>query len=477
MLATERPTPWLSTALALVAAVTLLRWGLLWLNRTDLFVDESQYWLQSRHLEWGTYSKPPLITWLIRATTELARCDSPFCIRLPAAALHGLTALILGAVAARRFSGTAAVQVTFLYLTLPFAALGSLLISTDTVMLPFFAAAIYGHQRLIESRRLSWAVLTGIAVGLALMAKYAAIYALLGIAVAAVLPGDARIGPKALAVIVVTSALIILPNLMWNASHQFATFWHTLANVGWVATDKPKPYPGIMGAVWFLIGQLGVFGPIMAMALMAALVGTRGQTGLKALAVVPLVVVIVQAMLGRAYGNWAVAAYLAGSLLAVDWFSRNARWFWGAAFINIVVALLLPVLTVFPEVAVRDGQPVLARYLGRADLSRKILTLAAHEGNVPIVADRRAVLADLFYTGRSQNIRIYARPHAGFPANYYQQTHALPPGQTSPVLLVGDLPAACQPLAPTVTLDGRGTYEGQKIAVTKVDPSCLFPAT
>jgi hypothetical protein len=187
--------------------------------------------------------------------------------------------------------------------------------------------------------------------------------------------------------------------------------------------------------------------------------------------------VVVQAMLGRAYGNWAVAAYLAGSLLAVDWFSRNPRWFWGAAFINIVVALLLPVLTVFPEVAFRDGKPVLARYLGRADLSRQILTLAAHEGNVPVVADRRGVLADLFYTGRHADVTIYARPYVGFPANYYQQTHALPPGQTTPVLLVGALPAACQPLAPTVILDGQGTYAGQKIPVTKVDPSCLFPPT
>ena len=58
---------WFARTLILVAAVTAARLTLLAFNRTDLFVDESQYWLWGQNLDFGYYSKPPLIGWVIRA--------------------------------------------------------------------------------------------------------------------------------------------------------------------------------------------------------------------------------------------------------------------------------------------------------------------------------------------------------------------------------------------------------------------------
>jgi len=84
-----------------VAAVTAARIAALASDRTDLFVDESQYWLWGQSLDLGYYSKPPLIAWLIRGVTELLGSDAPFVVRLPGAILHGAAALIVGAVAAR----------------------------------------------------------------------------------------------------------------------------------------------------------------------------------------------------------------------------------------------------------------------------------------------------------------------------------------------------------------------------------------
>ena len=46
-----------------MVAITLARLVLLRFNRTDLFVDESQYWLWGYELAFGYYSKPPLIAW------------------------------------------------------------------------------------------------------------------------------------------------------------------------------------------------------------------------------------------------------------------------------------------------------------------------------------------------------------------------------------------------------------------------------
>jgi len=173
---------WLPLALGFVAVAVALRLLALAFDRTDLFVDEVQYWFWGQNLDFGYYSKPPLIGWLIRAVTDLAGSDAVFWVRMPGAVLHGVTALLLGALAARLVGRSAALWTVALYLSLPFVALGSVMISTDTVMAPFFAAALLFFFRLTDTRALRDALAVGIFAGLAFMANYAAIYLLVGAA-------------------------------------------------------------------------------------------------------------------------------------------------------------------------------------------------------------------------------------------------------------------------------------------------------
>jgi hypothetical protein len=63
--------PWLLPAALGVGLITALRMILLGFNETDLFVDEAQYWLWGQQLDFGYYSKPPLIGWVIRMATEI----------------------------------------------------------------------------------------------------------------------------------------------------------------------------------------------------------------------------------------------------------------------------------------------------------------------------------------------------------------------------------------------------------------------
>src|SRR5579863_3099354 len=85
---------WGAALLAVTLAITLLR--LLWLalQPADLYPDEAQYWLWSRHLALGYYSKPPLVAWAIALTTALFGNGS-FAIRLSAPLFHALAALFV----------------------------------------------------------------------------------------------------------------------------------------------------------------------------------------------------------------------------------------------------------------------------------------------------------------------------------------------------------------------------------------------
>ena len=61
---------WVQLVLALIITV-LIRWAVLLLSDLQLHGDEAQYWAWSENFEFGYFSKPPLIAWIIGATTTL----------------------------------------------------------------------------------------------------------------------------------------------------------------------------------------------------------------------------------------------------------------------------------------------------------------------------------------------------------------------------------------------------------------------
>lgn len=469
------PSGWLAPSFGIIAVVTAVRLGLLVFNGTDLFVDESQYWLWGQDFAFGYYSKPPLIAWVIGAVTDLAGSDQPFWVRAPGAVFHGATALILAATAARVFGARAAVLVAASYVTLPMATLGSLLISTDTIMAPFFAAALYFHTRLVETRALRFAVLAGLMAGMAVLAKYAGVYFLLGAALGAVLFPALRLSLRHWCALLAAFAAIVVPNVLWNIGNGMATAAHTLDNVRWVRDARPLNPAGLAE---FFFSQFAVFGPV----LFAALIGAAFRPGatrtgrLLVFALPAILIVCGQALLDRAYANWAASAYFAGTIIAVAVLLNRPGLLRLSLGLNGAVALALPLLAVSPGLTFGRDEPLLSRYLGQAALSKQIIALARAEGGLPIVADRRDVLADLFYTGRDQGLAIFARQASGRPTNHYEQSYPLPADFTGPVLFVTETQPVCDGAAvpPATALDlDRGTYAGLSLAAYRTDAGCL----
>ena len=300
----SEPAPWLAPAVLLILALTAARIALLVFDRTDLFVDESQYWLWGQHFAFGYYSKPPLIAWVIGTVTALSGSDDPFWVRAPGAVFHGATALILGATAARLIGNRAGFWTAVTYATLPMVTLGSLLISTDTIMAPFFAAALYFHTRLIETPALRHAVLAGAMAGVAFLGKYAAVYFLLGVGLGALLVPALRLRPAHAAALLAAFACVILPNLLWNVQHGMSTASHILDNIGWVRRGAPLSALSTAGLAEFFFAQFAVFGPITFATLIWAAI-TLQMPRLLVFALPPVLLVCLQALLDRAYANWA----------------------------------------------------------------------------------------------------------------------------------------------------------------------------
>ena len=74
-----------------IGLAVLLRLAVLIGGPLEIGPDEAQYWRWSRTLDFGYYSKPPLIAWVIRLSTDACGL-SEFCIRLPSPLIHAATA-------------------------------------------------------------------------------------------------------------------------------------------------------------------------------------------------------------------------------------------------------------------------------------------------------------------------------------------------------------------------------------------------
>lgn len=468
---------WLGPVLLAVLAVTALRVALLPFHQGDLFVDEAQYWLWGQDLALGYYSKPPLIACMIRVSTELGG-DGAFWVRLPGPLLNGATALILADIAARLYGPRAAMWAALTWVTLPMVGLASLLMSTDSVMLPFLALTLSAWVHALDRPTRASAVAAGLALGLGMLGKYAALYALPGMALAALVAPAARLPWRWVGLMLAVLALTISPNVVWNAMNGLSTLQHTLDNADWVRDPGSRATPDLRNALQFLAEQFAVFGPLTMAALVWVLV--RGRTGrwqgpLLAMTLPPLVAVTLQAFLSRAYANWAAAAYVAGTLVIVPVLMRHP-WFGRTAVgLNAALCAALVAVTVIPGASL-NGRPALERYQGRAALSLDLIAAARDAGLDTIVSDNRDLLADLFYTGRDSGLTFRALPAQGRAPHHYALRYSLPPAQPGEVLFASPGPAPACAGAPVATLQpDAGRWRGETIQLWRAPAACLSP--
>jgi 4-amino-4-deoxy-L-arabinose transferase-like glycosyltransferase len=346
-------------------------------------------------------------------------------------------------------------------------------------MAPFFAAALLFHLRLTETRAAGFALLAGAAAGMAFLAKYAAVYFLIGVCLGALFLPAFRIGWRNAAMLMAAFAAVIAPNVVWNLRHQLTTLSHTLDNVGWVRDVAPLARANLSGGLEFLLAQFAVFGPVLFAALVwAALARVPGTARLLVFSLPALAVVTLQGVLSRAYANWAVAAYFSGTVAAVQVLVARPRLLWLSLAVNGAICVALPVLTLMPEARFGRGEAVLSRYTGQVYLARQILS-EAEVANVPVVADRRDVLAQLFHTGGGVGVRFYALPPKARPQNYFEQRHALPRGLGRRVLLVSATAPICggRAVAPDITFDTAvGAYRDVVLRGYFVSSDCLDAA-
>lgn len=476
----------LRLALLIILAVTLWRVVMLYFNTTDLFVDESQYWFWGQNLDFGYYSKPPMIAWVIRLFNALSGSDKTFWIRLSAPLFHMATALVLMRASRRLLGPEIEPWVGVTFVTLPAVSLSSVLVSTDTIQILFVSIAIWAFLGLNKRTSVVEALILGVSLGLAFLTKYSVLFMLPGVAIAMITLPSARVAWRDVIIAAVAGAIVVAPNLLWNLSHDIATVRHTESIAHWDGTGKGNGVLlHLLGGLEFVAAQFGVVGPIVFFAMLwGAWRVIRGESGpqeklLVWLSIPVVLLITLQALFAKAYANWAVTAFAAGTILAVWLLKDTRRGLTTSLIINGIPAILLPILTVFAgDLKLPNGDLLMKRYVGRSAISLQIADMASKAHTDLIVADNRDILADLFYTLKGKPYHVYARNFGGFPKSYYEQMFSLPPETTADVLYVATSPFDCATGTAELVSTWKpdfGYMRDKALYAYRVSPSCLAP--
>lgn len=443
-----RIEPRYSTLLAILGAILAIRLVGLAVSNAELYFDEAQYWAWAQEPAFGYYTKPPLIAWLIAAGTAVCG-DTPFCVRYPAPLVHFATALLVHAVALRLFDRRIAFWSSIVYVTMPGTSLSATLMSTDVPLLFFWTLGLLAIVRHVERPSLADGLLLGVAVGLGLNAKYAMIYLPLCFVLYAIAHREARralLHPGTLLGLAV-AVVLIAPNILWNAQHSFATFEHTRDNVSWGAR-----FPNLLGVLEFVGTQAVILGPVAFAAYAFAVAAKAGGVDRRARALLVyhslpvFLLIVVQAFVSRANGNWAATAFPAAAILgtaalfSLDW-KRGLR-----ATIDIAGVALVGVTFAGAMAGVVTWGPLggeLGKLRGWGDLAAKVAKVAEDQKVDTVVLTQRGLTASMIYELRDSGLSVKAwRPDSTHPRDHFELTRPWAADDPGPVLLVlvGDGP-------------------------------------
>lgn len=438
--------------LFLIAGTFILRLFIMVASPLNLHGDEAQYWAWSQSLDWGYFSKPPLIAWVIAASTTVFG-HAEWAIRLPSAFLHCLTAWVIFTTSRRLFDARTGFWATCIYFFMPAVWLSSIIISTDVPLLFCWAIALNAWVALRETPSWQRAVQLGLALGFGLLSKYAMLFFLPVLLLAMIWDRPTRkalLGVRGL-ISLGLAAILFTPNILWNLSHDFATVGHTAQNANLSGSlFNPSELLSFLG------DQFGVLGPISFSLLLWGVFSYLKKTKerpdfwfyLWFLASLPLFVISLQALLSRANANWAVTAYIAGPILIAIFTLNKPKALKALRFGLIgqsLVMMTIGILILMPALADNFGlSNSMKRMRGWPETvsELEIAYKNGHEGHAfeVIATDNRRIFYDLTYYDLGETAPLYMWRQSIIPGNHAEKTSPLPAMQ-GPVLLINYNPA------------------------------------
>jgi 4-amino-4-deoxy-L-arabinose transferase-like glycosyltransferase len=440
------------TVLIVLGMVALRLCAAIW---TPLTFDEAYYWMWSKHLAGGYFDHPPMVALVIRLGTMIAG-DNEFGVRLVSVLLALPMSWATWRTAELLFGGRRiAASATILLNATMMASAGTVIVTPDAPLLVASSLVLYALAQVLASGRGAWWLLVGVAVGLALLSKYTALF----------------FGPAILIWLLwvpklrrwlaspwpylggLVAAALFSPVLLWNADHQWMSFVKQLGraridgfNPTYLAELIPTQFV-LQTPLVFILGTMGLYALL------------RRDAGAQAARVLINAIVWTIALYfcwhathARVEANWLSPIYPAIAIAAavaatnVRWPPRPQR------LVDICARLAAPVgVVMFVAILVQANTGLLTGYrrdasvrsvgVGFRQIAGEIEAVRARIGATCVLADDYGTTGWLaFYLPKGTCVAQRLQRYRWI--NAPQPTLAQLAG---PLLLVGEQGAATQP--------------------------------
>ena len=409
--------------------ITSLRIYSLQVSPIELSVDEAQYWHWSRNIDFGYFTKPPLIAWIISFSTFIFG-NEEWAVRLFSPITHLFISFVLWATAKLVIGSNSGKIAALIWIFTPAASLGGFLISTDTPLLLFWSLSLFFLLISLRQNSSFSSLFVGIFLGFAFLSKYAALYFLIFFIIWwLIYDRNTFLSVKNVLIVVFTSALIAGINLYWNYSNDFSTINHTISNA-----NLSEITLNFNNLIDFLSSQFLVFGPlfflIYILVVIDSLFKDRDITLLAMISLPIIILITVQSFLKIANANWAVTAYI-GSTLIITYYVVQTRstvfkfFFNLGLFLNIAISAYILMIIIngsFYPLNIKSNP--LRKNLGFENLASIIHQTFIEEKISKIIFEKRGDISRFnYYLNRDNNKlknKVFIKTNNLTPGNFYE---------------------------------------------------------
>ncbi|MBJ7448854.1 MAG: glycosyltransferase family 39 protein [Parachlamydiales bacterium] len=320
--------------------------------------DESQYWVWSKSLSYGYYSKPPGIAWQIALTTFLFG-DTEWGVRCGALLLSIGSCFALYRLALlSNLSAKTAFWAAIIFSFSPLGFFGSLAATTDGGLTLFWILSLCELAPALKKGKPEfWKV--GLWIGLGALFKWSSY--ILWIFVLGLLYFHKKWRDKEIWTGLAISIIGLIPSYAWNATHDFATFRHVFNQM-----QGGQPGAKASGNFFeFLGSQIGLLSPLyfglLVFGLIALLFNKKMRGAVQTwgwLSCILMVFYLGFSLFFKVQSNWMIFAYPTIAIV-IAWYAQDIqKWLWSATGLSVFIVLILLLIPIIQNHSVDATHPL-----------------------------------------------------------------------------------------------------------------------
>ncbi len=378
----------------------------LYFTNFDLFGDEAQYWLWSQDLDYGYFSKPPLLAWII-ALYSSAFGDSFFSLKIIPSIAYIFTAWAVYNLCKNiGLKKKSSFECSLLFLLIPAVSFSSFIISTDIFLLLFWTLALNELVVIKNSKSFKNFLMFGVFIGLAFLSKYAAVYFIICLIIYILLDQNFRefFFKNYLGFMLSFSCVFIVlaPNLIWNFNNGWVTLQHTSDNANF-ANIKINFFRGVE----FVCIQILMLGPLLFIGGILNYRNTVLDEKQKFLLIFSLpifIIVLIEAIIVRANANWAAPGFISFFIYLYLVINNGIL-----KKLHIVLSSMF-CFFFFLLIGLTYQNNIFNRISGIGEFSNKIHSFGLSVGIADFVISDRLLFSNIKYEMRNKEVSFYM-PH------------------------------------------------------------------